>query len=402
MAFLCSVLASVQYLTLHIFGMTGRFSNESGSLACFMCPDDLSGVPSGSESCSPCLSKYEVFRAQGFDTLCVYSFKVSDAIVFAIVSFIALVSIGTAVYTRGPIVMGIALVLSSANFASDVSYLLLSEFWHPALPFACLLLLVFQVVPFLYTFYPSKDFFLWMWNRAPMIPFPANGCLRSTHSRMVIHNENMMADDENNGNEVGAVRGGEGVDRDGDSDDEMVNFQTVVVLPTPVTVANILYSILWWMYFIVANTLLFILNFILWPLAFLFFMVIGVLLFTTKLLSVPHVSDWWLTAWQQLPAPRDAVVLHEEYNQMVVDEMLFACFPQIIVQVVNNRSDYNALAVISLLLSILVLCVHIPRFLFFMIKKKVAWKSVPYMSSTYGSVDSQGASEPFLEPGAVE
>ena len=157
----------------------------------------------------------------------------------------------------------------------------------------------------------------------------------------------------------------------------MVDFERVVVLKPPLSLTNIAYTMVWWLYFLVANSFLFILNFVIWPIYFILFMCIGFFLFFTKLLAVPRVSDIWLNTWQQKASGREGIIVLGDFNQMLVDEVFFESLPQLVMQLLNNRSRYSKLAIVTLSFSLLIITNNGLKFAYYVFRKKQHWKTVP-------------------------
>ena len=403
----------------------GRFSNTSGSSLCAWCPiESRRTVPAGSTECSVCLPKSQLFGYQGIGTLCEYSLLVPDSVVFTLVGIIIAITLACITYAKVDVRVAIVLVLAAGDFSTDLAYALLSDFWHPLFPYICLFLILGQIVPFMYIFRPCEALVLFVWHRAPMLPLPKrffrkigggennDDLLRQPEGGDVdgvvpIEGEGqaVYAPPHRNNGRVGAgeaapqVEGhgaaevdaaaananrNDGVNQKnergpGDVDDNMW-----------LLIGSVLYTIIFWCVYLAVNSLLFALNFILWPLCFYAFANIGLFFFLTKLLVLPKLTDWYLRIWNPVYSTRNNEVVLEDFNRILVVEILCESLPQLVIQLLNNRSDYSSLAIVSLMFTLLSLVAHGYKFVYHMVKLKTHWLQVPTLKVPSSTTEGSG------------
>ena len=113
-----------------------------------------------------------------------------------------------------------------------------------------------------------------------------------------------------------------------------------------------------------------------WPLVILLCGCFGLVLLgtkpvRTKLLAIPSVSSFYIRLWHagavEIEGQNDAMVLLEDFNKMLVTQMCLETIRQLAVQLINNKSNYGTVAILSLSFTVFVLMCHF-------------WKFVRYMS----------------------
>lgn len=140
---------------------------------------------------------------------------------------------------------------------------------------------------------------------------------------------------------------------------DKVDYNLIFVL------VNLVFTLAYYAVWPFANAVVLVYRAVVWPLVYAAAGAVGLLLFATKMLSVPRVADrwqaWWAPADEVEGAPPRGVRLRA-FNKMLLSEMVLETVPQIAVQFVNNEGRWSTVAVVSMVFSCMVLASHAWKF----------------------------------------
>lgn len=154
---------------------------------------------------------------------------------------------------------------------------------------------------------------------------------------------------------------------------------------------NAVYTLVWWLAY--AALALVLLG--LYP-------VVGMLLISTKLLAFPPVVAWWESTfharmradWAADTIGRKAKSDHRVYNMAVLAEVLLESAPQLVIQLANNTNGaWSALAVMSLVFSLVMVLRYVWLFAYHAIALGTPWHEVPCIHKTKEEENSTRAKE---------
>lgn len=140
-----------------------------------------------------------------------------------------------------------------------------------------------------------------------------------------------------------------------------------------VWVVELVYTIVWWLLWLLYNIMCLVNGVVVYPLVvYTALALAGVMLYASKLMAVPRVSDPWLNLWRDGSlgtgrAFRRGVELRT-FNKMLLAELVLESFPQLGVQLANNSGKWTWLAVASVVFTAFIILSHVWKFVYHRLK----------------------------------
>ena len=332
-----------------------------GSTAAVTCPSDTY-ISSDLTSCESCPDP-DYYKVKKDRTGCeeLHCFCLDTFSIIIVVGFTFVAASAGLVFGRVGAANTVIISLSMGDLFSDILYVSLEPFWSPVLQWLCLIFIVAPTVGFLYMFPPSTTFLKCAWVRPLTWPgmwirWP---CLQG---EPIAGSNSSTADDD-----------------------------------FPLVLLNALFTLGHWVMCLLSWIFVVVFLVFVWPVIVLLFACFGLVLFATKLLAIPSVSAFYIRIWRagavEIDGQNDTVVLLEDFNKMLVTEMCLESIPQLVVQLINNKSNYGTVAILSLTYTLFVIVCHFWKFVRFM-SRGVSMFEVPTLfgfanyatrKDTYGS-----------------
>lgn len=294
-----------------------------GSTEPHPCPPGKVSLSAGAAECAECPARSEPVNASSCSYICFCAPVEYVAVPLALITVAVIVGMRFAAVS---LPAGILISFSVGDLFSDIAYMSIEHFRTEELKVACAVFVFLQFIPFIFFFPPSMagvsaGFRHWSLRGAPDDKFQMLPCLRRI---------------------------------------EHAHAEFVFFL------MNLVYNVLWWLVWLAHNAACLLFGLVVFPCAYLLLGVLGLVLYATKLLALPRVGGPWLSLWrygrlEPEGVNVDGVVLHV-FNQMLLAELLLESVPQLAVQLLNNVGAWSLLAVMSVVLTALVILSHVWKF----------------------------------------